>query len=293
MRLVASVLALAGFAVVVSAGRTAHQAHPGRNGHIVFSSDGDLWTIRPDGRGLPRLTKTSLEERCPSWSPSGRWIAFTQRGVRPADLYVMRADGSAKRRVAHTVGSDFCPSWSPDGRRLVFVSLHVASTGGHHDVFTIGVNGRALRRLTRQEEAWEVASWSRRGRIAYVDAKSALDGSDIWTMRADGSDQRRLTRAVREWNTEPDWSPDGSRIVYVNNLQSYGAVHTMNSDGTGVRRLTNAPGITSETSPAWSPDGRRLTFSRGQIYTMNVDGTGLRQLTRLRRGAGEPDWGPR
>jgi hypothetical protein len=28
-------------------------------------------------------------------------------------------------------------------------------------------------------------------------------------------------------------------------------------------------------------------------YTMNVDGTGLRQITRLRRGAGEPDWGPR
>jgi Tol biopolymer transport system component len=248
--------------------------------------------MRPDGRRVRQLTRNNLEEACPSWSPNGRWIAFMRRGVRPGDLFLMRRDGSAQRRVARLLGSESCPSWSPDGRRLVFVGMHNdVDTDGFLDVFTIGLNGRGLRRLTSHRVAWDVASWSRSARIAYENTQSPLDGSDIWTMRPDGTDKRRVTRAVSDWNTQPDWSPDGGRIAYINDVDSYGAVHTMNADGTNVRKLTM--NTKTERSPAWSPDGRMLAFHRhGQIYTMNADGTGVRQVTRLRRFAGEPDWGP-
>jgi TolB protein len=291
MRSLSALLGLAAGVVLVPAAQPASKARAQASSAIVFVSNGEIWTMRADGRGLRRLTKNNLEERCPSWSPNGRWIAFTRRGVRPPDLYVMRAGGRGVRRVAHTIGSDLCPAWSPDGRRLVFVSLYVNSTtGGHHDVFTIGVNGRGLRRLTTQQEAWEVTSWSRTGRIAYVNTKSPLDGSDVWTMRADGTDKRRLTRAVSDWNVEPEWSPDGRRIAFVNDLDSPRAVHTMNADGSDVRQLTHV--TVPEASPSWSPDGRKLVFERNrQLFATNADGTGIRQLTRLRRGAGEPDWG--
>jgi Tol biopolymer transport system component len=289
MQALALFLALGVCALLTSVARPAGDAQPGR---IVFVSRSEIWTMRPDGNGLRRLTRNNLEERCPSWSPNGRWIAFTRHGIRPPDLFVMRADGRAVRRVAHTVGSDSCPEWSPDRRRLVFVSLYVNTTsGGHHDVFTIGTNGRGLRRLTTQEEAWEQTSWSRTGRIAYVNTKSPLDGSDIWTMNADGSNKQRLTRAVSEWNVEPEWSPDGRRIAVINDADSPRAVHTMNADGSTLRQLTNV--TSSEASPSWSPNGRKLVFERnGQPFTMNADGAGIRQVTRMRHGAGAPDWGP-
>jgi Tol biopolymer transport system component len=292
MRFLSSLIAVAVCAVLVPAAESAGSARAASSGTIAFTSNGEIWTVRPDGRGLRRLTRNSLEERCPSWSPNGRWIAFTRHGARPPDLYLMRPDGSGVRRVAHTVGSDSCPEWSPDSRRLVFVSLYVDSdTGGHQDVFTIGTNGRGLRRLTSGKEAWEATSWSRTGRIAYVNTKSPLDGSDIWTMRADGTDKRRLTRAVREWNVEPEWSPDGKRIALINDLDSPRAVHTMNADGSDLRQLTHV--TVPESWPSWSLDGRRLAFGRnGQVFTMNADGTGVRQLTRLPRGAAQPDWGP-
>jgi hypothetical protein len=65
------------------AGRT---AYPGKNGAIVFVSSGDLWTIRPDGSGLTRLTQrtgkvlraltNNEHSTAPSWRPNGKQIAF-------------------------------------------------------------------------------------------------------------------------------------------------------------------------------------------------------------------------
>ena len=51
------------------------------NGAIVFQSDFDLWSARPDGSRLRRLTATSTEESTPAWGPDGsityqigRWV---------------------------------------------------------------------------------------------------------------------------------------------------------------------------------------------------------------------------
>jgi len=60
---------------------------------IAFASSGgsnyDLYTIRPDGTGLTRLTDTPWNEIDPSWSPDGRSIAFASDKEGNYDLYIM------------------------------------------------------------------------------------------------------------------------------------------------------------------------------------------------------------
>ena len=83
---------------------------------IAFTSnregDYEIYTIRPDGTGLTRLTNSLGSNAHAAWSPDGKWIAFSSGrggfkdemarggGGQPTpDIFVMRADGSDVRRL--------------------------------------------------------------------------------------------------------------------------------------------------------------------------------------------------
>jgi Tol biopolymer transport system component len=91
-------------------------------GIIAFSNGGSIWTIRPDGSGLTRLTATG-GDAAPRWSPDGSLLAFVH-GVGNAnspayDIVTTHADGTGRRTVA-TGGNNIDPSWSPDGLFILF-----------------------------------------------------------------------------------------------------------------------------------------------------------------------------
>ena len=92
------------------------------NGLIAFSNGGFIWTIRPDGSGLTRVT-TSGSDAAPRWSRDGSRLAFVQRvgnANNPAfDIVTTHRDGSGRRTVA-TGGNNIDPSWSPDGLYILF-----------------------------------------------------------------------------------------------------------------------------------------------------------------------------
>ena len=77
---------------------------------IAFSSrrDGnwEIYTVRPDGTDLRRLTRNEAFDAAPAWSPDGSGtIAFaSDRGGVDSHLYLMADDGSGVRRL--TSGDD-------------------------------------------------------------------------------------------------------------------------------------------------------------------------------------------
>ena len=102
---------------------------------IAFTSyrDGDyeIYTIKPDGTDLRRLTNSPGNDAHNSFSTDGRWIAFSSaRGgfkdeaiLHPhnpqpyGDIYVMRADGSDVRMLTDNQFEDATPSWIPERRK--------------------------------------------------------------------------------------------------------------------------------------------------------------------------------
>jgi len=113
-----------------------------KRGLIAFVRRGILYSVKPGGKGLRKLTRG----RDPSWSPSGRQVAFARSG----GIYVARADGTRVQRVVRCSGCK-TPAFSPDGRQLVY-------DGGGLRVVRIS-DGRRLSTLVE-------------------DVRGAFDGSD-------------------------------------------------------------------------------------------------------------------
>jgi dipeptidyl aminopeptidase/acylaminoacyl peptidase len=48
---------------------------------LAFTMAGRIWISQLDGSGLRQVTRSSLTENAPVWSPDGRWLAFVQNDV--------------------------------------------------------------------------------------------------------------------------------------------------------------------------------------------------------------------
>ncbi len=98
---------------------------------IMFTTNRDggdfeLYSIKPDGTGLKRLTNAPGNDAHSVWSPDGNWILFTsaragwkdERALYDAvpqaygELFVMRADGSAVRQLTDNKWEDATPVWA-------------------------------------------------------------------------------------------------------------------------------------------------------------------------------------
>lgn len=80
-----------------------------RGDQIAFSRniDGnvDLFTIRPDGSGLQRLTNAPGNDSVPAWTPDGRQMAFRSTRNGLWQIFVMDADGTNQRMIIDAVGA--------------------------------------------------------------------------------------------------------------------------------------------------------------------------------------------
>ncbi len=139
----------------------------------------DLYTVRPDGTELRRLTADTSVEGRPVWSTRGQ-IAFERDG----GIWAVRADGTGSRRLA-TRGRT--PDWSPGGSRLVFER--------DRRLYTVSRTGRRLRRLVG---TGTYPAWSPSGRRIAFRRKY-----DIYTARPDGTRSRRVYDWVRPQGSSP------------------------------------------------------------------------------------------
>jgi Tol biopolymer transport system component len=94
------------------------------NGAACMSSEqSEIYTVRPDGTHLRRLTRVGHAEN-PKWSPDGSQILFIRRVItaksQRSELWVMNADGTGARRLGPDTDV-LAAAWSPTGRQIAIV----------------------------------------------------------------------------------------------------------------------------------------------------------------------------
>ena len=120
---------------------------------ILFASDRDgsvqLYTIRPDGSKLNRISNLPSIRGRSDWSPNGQFIVTYSGDAWQRELFIMNADGSNVRQLTPSGGNSQGPSFSTDGKWVVFTA-YFDHFGDDHgcEIYIIRIDGTDLRRLT-------------------------------------------------------------------------------------------------------------------------------------------------
>lgn len=101
------------------AGRRGYYSSPSLHGDtIVFTSEGDLWTVSVSGGPARRLTTGTGIEEGAHISSDGKTVAFSADYEGPTEVYTMPIDGGLPQRRTWDGESD-PEGWAPDGRLMI------------------------------------------------------------------------------------------------------------------------------------------------------------------------------
>lgn len=184
-------------------------AREGSSGGRLFAST--PWVARVDGGGARRLLgwHKNVTYTPASFSPDGSTLAITEEVFASDEpkILLFRLDRRAVRPLVERASE---PEFSPGGAQIAFVKHSIERQGkfkvAHKDLFTMGVDGKGLRRLTRTPWVAETyPSWDPSGqRIAFNSFRISRDpidrlfdgllpeGNSIVQMNADGTCREKL-----------------------------------------------------------------------------------------------------
>ena len=280
---------------------------PGRNGLIAFWAEGDsgieIYTIRPNGTHLRRLTDEDGDAFRPDWSPDGRRIAFQLESDESSDIMIMNRNGSNMRDLTPS-GFEELPAFTPDGHHLVF-----DCDCNPQGVFIMRDDGSDRHRVTTHLFPFEPdsnAEVSPDGQtVTFVRHKVSGELQALLAVDPDGSDIRRIVPYTLEVAIKHDWAPNGEQIVITTDADYPNGrspnVATVRPDGTHLRMLTNyRGGEKGAFGGSYSPDGRWIVFRvedlEGESYglfKMRPDGSDKTLIASLPFAPRGIDWGPR
>jgi TolB protein len=132
-------------------------SHDGR--HILFNSDRavgrfQVYSVRPDGTDLKRLTDSPDDQTCARLSPAGDRMVYLANLVEGRDdVIVADSLGGHPQNVTNDAAPDGWPTWTPDGARIVYAS----QAAGRFALYSMKPDGSDVRRITRPETPWSDA----------------------------------------------------------------------------------------------------------------------------------------
>jgi hypothetical protein len=247
-----------------------------RNGELVSSVNGDLFTIDPKTAVKTPLIADAHFDFGPVFSRDGTRFLFLRGAPTPCGtpdcgliLVVANADGTGLREITPGVPGLDGLDWSPDGTRVAFLST-VPGRSGHVlnivDVLTAKLVTLDVGRPVNQ------LSWRPPVGAQIVFRGEHIQDSDpplgIFAVRPDGTDLHELsTRPALDDQDYNDLavSPDGQLVAYRDVAFKGGQgfrVRILNLR-TGTDDILPAdPPSASQGGPLFSPDGRSVLYLR-------------------------------
>jgi Tol biopolymer transport system component/DNA-binding winged helix-turn-helix (wHTH) protein len=277
-------------------------------------------------RTLTRLTFDEGLQTGATWSPDGRFLAYSSNRSGKFDIWVQQLSGGDPVQITKGPGNNWQPDWSPDGKYIAYRSEE--GDGGLYSVPALG--GVGLERKIASfgyyprwspdssQVLFQVTQFAAYNRFFVV----SLDGSpprevltELTASLPHSSARRAPSRDNDHWLSPVGaaWHPDGKRVSVWIREGASAAVPSLWTGpvmgGAAVRseispeilrqigEVAGGPGIAEWASMdfkfSWAPSGRAIYFERTfrgarNIWRMAVDPQTLRSVgvERLTTGPG-------
>ena len=258
--------------------------------HPYKEENSELYIIDADGGRRRQLTFSKTLNISPSWSPDGKYIAFSSLLEKKWSIVMINVNTGQTQDISPWSGLSATPAWSPVNPDIVAFS---STRDGNSELYSCRTDGKNIRRLTNHSRIDSSPSWSPDGeQIVFISDRSGQP--TLYLMNRDGSNVHRLTKTMNAYEDSPCWSPRGDRIAFVILFDRGFDIATVSPTGDDLVILTSGQG--SNENPRWSPDGLRIVFSSTRLggknlFIMNRDGYNVRPLTKD-SSSFSPAWAP-
>ena len=213
-----------------------------------------LYIIDANGDNRKLVLEGHFES--PSWSPNGRWLAFSSSG----SLYKCTINGDSLSRFNRLDSLEnpgtYYPSWTNDNQFIVFDKALNPGYG----IYTTSTDFKTVDALFDLAVTGRDAELSRDGAaLVFERGGPGIEHMEIFKISLTSNTEIQLTENKKD-NRSPTWSADGSRIAWSSNLELF----VMNSDGTGQEKIGYG------NCPSWSPSNEIVVSHSNEDYTKEV-----------------------
>jgi TolB protein len=236
----------------------------------------EMYIADYDGANVSRVTVNRNLTIQPSWSPDGRFLAYSSYATGFPDVYVhnIYEYGRPARPAAGTESiKNSMPAWSPDGTKIAYTSIR----GGEPQIWVVNRDGSNPRQLTNNRLASFAPAWSPSGaQIVFVSDRAGAGNSQLYLMGSDGAGVQYISCGQANCD-HPSWSPVSNKIAYTcgNNAAGYD-VCVLDVATRAIANLTGNHNGSHE-QPTFAPNGRHIVFVTtrwGKKQLAMVDVTG-------------------
>ncbi len=242
---------------------------------VVYQALGHLHVKQLPNGEPKRLTTDSHFEFYPSWSPDGKWIAYTTwTDKEKGAVYKVKSSGGAGVKLTNVKGTYTEPSFSRDGRRIAFVKhggdwLRGQTFTKDPGVYWISSEGR---RLDSSSGAATVITdegaspkFNKKGDRIFLTANEG-EKTALISVNLTGGERRVHLTSENAQQIVP--SPDEQWVAFTERYNSYVATLPMTGQAVSigpstsdfpVKRITRDAGMYLH----WSGDSKTVYWSLG------------------------------
>ena len=272
--------------------------------HVVFTvrqtdwennrTDTEIWISKNGGTPFQLTNNKESSSSNPSWSPDGKWIAFSSVRGNKNQIHVIRLDGGEAfpvTRVEQGVGGF---EWSPDGKKIAFT-------------------------VQDQEDKTEKEREERYGKYAVEDEEYHFtrlwaidfdpDNLEFFPLPCHEKDSVKKAELCQHW-PEPEhlidsveftirgfeWSPDGKMIVF--NHQPDPLINSFFKSDISILYVDTKEIVSLVSNPSydgfidWSPDSKSVLYGSSmddttsnyylndRYFRIDIDGSKNKELAK-------------